>query len=88
MEKLSFVLSLVDRNNDYQRAQAAAAEDAAHRMGVDLQILFGGGNAVEQSQQTAAIRNNTRPKELTVIDALSYPQIDRLVPLMSRAASR
>src|SRR4051812_24624513 len=55
MEKLSFVLSLVDRNNDYQRAQAAAAEDAARGLGVDVQILFAGGDAVEQSQQLSAV---------------------------------
>jgi ribose transport system substrate-binding protein len=29
----------------------------------------------------SAIESNTQPKELTIIDALSYPQIDRLVAL-------
>lgn len=55
MEKLSFVVSLVDRNNDYQRAQGAAAEDAARRLGVDVQVLFAAGDAVEQSQQLSAV---------------------------------
>lgn len=55
MEKLSFIVSLVDRNNDYQRAQAAAAEDAARRLGVDVQVLFAAGDAVEQSQQLSAV---------------------------------
>jgi ribose transport system substrate-binding protein len=36
----------------------------------------------------SAIRDNAQPKELTIIDALSYPQIDRLVPLESRLTSR
>jgi ribose transport system substrate-binding protein len=44
------------------------------------------GTAIEML--TSAIRDNTKPKELTIIDALSYPQIDRLVPLGSRLASR
>lgn len=55
MEKLSFVVSLVDRSNDYQRAQAAAAEDAARRLGVDVEVLFAFGDAVEQSQQLSAV---------------------------------
>jgi ribose transport system substrate-binding protein len=55
MEKLSFVVSLVDRNNDYQRAQGVAAEDAARRLGVDVQVLFAAGDAVEQSQQLSAV---------------------------------
>jgi len=55
MGKLSFIVSLVDRNNDYQRAQAAAAEDAARRCGVEIQILFAAGDAVEQSQQLSAV---------------------------------
>jgi len=61
MEQLRFVVSLVDRNNDYQLAQAAAAEDAARRCGVDVQILFAAGDAVEQSQQLSSViqsRNN------------------------------
>ena len=44
------------------------------------------GTAVEML--TSAIRGKTQPKELTTIDALSYPQIDRLVPLGSRLAPR
>jgi ribose transport system substrate-binding protein len=55
MEPLRFVVSLVDRNNDYQRAQAAAAENAARRVGADVQILFAGGDAIEQSQQLITV---------------------------------
>ena len=55
MEPLNFVVSLVDRNNDYQRAQAAAAEDAARRLGASVQVLFAGGDAIEQSQQLIAV---------------------------------
>ena len=60
MIKLRFAVSLVDRANDYQRAQAAAAEDAARRLGVEVQVLFADGDAIEQSQQLgAAIQSKT-----------------------------
>ncbi|MGA8510757.1 MAG: hypothetical protein WB762_34530 [Candidatus Sulfotelmatobacter sp.] len=55
MEQLSFVVSLVDRNNDYQRAQAAAAEDVARRLGANVHVLFAGGDAIEQSQQLITV---------------------------------
>ena len=34
---------------------------------------------------TSAIQNNRQPKDLTVINAISYPQIDQLVALGNRA---
>lgn len=51
MEKLSFVVSLFTRDNDYQMAQAADAEKAARALGVDLQIVFANNDSIEQSQQ-------------------------------------
>jgi ABC-type sugar transport system substrate-binding protein len=51
MEKLNFVLSLTNNDNDYQLEQAAAAQDAAQRLGVDLQILSADNDAITQSQQ-------------------------------------
>jgi len=44
----------VDSANDYQRAQADAAQEAARRLGVEVQVLFAGGDAIEQSQQLSA----------------------------------
>jgi len=51
MKKLRFVTSLVTSDNDYQRAQAAAAQEAARQAGADLEILYAGNDAVNQSQQ-------------------------------------
>jgi ribose transport system substrate-binding protein len=51
MNKYNFVLSLTNNDNDYQLEQAAAAEDAARRFGVHLQILSADNDAITQSQQ-------------------------------------
>ena len=51
MSKIKFVLSLITRENDYQREQARVAEGAARRAGVDLEILYADSDAVTQSSQ-------------------------------------
>lgn len=51
MKKLSFLVSLTNDDNDYQQEQAAAAEKAARRLGVDIQIIHANNDAVAQSQQ-------------------------------------
>ncbi len=51
MKKLRFLVSLITQENDYQREQAAAAEEAARRLGVDLEILYCGGDAIHQGEQ-------------------------------------
>lgn len=54
MKKLKVVLALITRDNDYQREQAAAAEAAAGRLGIDLQVLYAGNDAIVQTQQILA----------------------------------
>lgn len=51
MKKLSFAVSLTNNDNDYQQEQAAAAEKAARRLGVDITIVHASNDAVSQSQQ-------------------------------------
>src|SRR5271170_5841370 len=51
MKKLSFLVSLTNDDNDYQQEQAAAAEKAARRLGVDLKIIHANNDAVTKSQQ-------------------------------------
>ena len=51
MRKLRFVVSLITNENDYQRQQAASEQQAAGRLGIDLDILFAGNDAIQQSQQ-------------------------------------
>jgi ribose transport system substrate-binding protein len=51
MKKLNFVLSLTTDDNDYQIEQASAAEEAARRLGLGLQIIYAENDAIIQSQQ-------------------------------------
>src|ERR1700683_825993 len=51
MKRLSFVVSLTNNDNDYQQEQAAAAEKAARRLGVDVKIMHANNDALAQSQQ-------------------------------------
>jgi ribose transport system substrate-binding protein len=51
MKKLTFVLSLITQDNDYQIEQAASAEEAARRLGIHLKIVFADNDAIQQSQQ-------------------------------------
>jgi len=51
MKRLSFLVSLTNNDNDYQQEQAAAAEKAGRRLGVDVKIIHANNDAVTQSQQ-------------------------------------
>jgi ribose transport system substrate-binding protein len=51
MAKLRFLVSLTTNDNDYQTEQAHAAEAAAKKCAVDLQILYAGNDAISQSTQ-------------------------------------
>jgi ABC-type sugar transport system substrate-binding protein len=51
MNKLKFLVSLITESNDYQLEQAASAQAAALKLGVDVQIVYSGNDAVQQTQQ-------------------------------------
>lgn len=51
MKRLNFLVSLTNNDNDYQQEQAAAAERAARRLGVEVQVIHAGNDALAQSQQ-------------------------------------
>jgi len=51
MEKLHVLLSLTTEVNDYQQEQARDAEENAHRLGIDLRIIYADNDAIVQSQQ-------------------------------------
>jgi ribose transport system substrate-binding protein len=51
MKKLKFLLSLTNDDNDYQVEQAAAAEEAAKRLGAAVQIIHADNDSITQSQQ-------------------------------------
>mgnify|MGYP002400032931 CR=1 FL=1 len=51
MKRLTFVVSLTNDDNDYQQEQAAAAEKAGRRLGVDVKIIHANNDALAQSEQ-------------------------------------
>jgi ribose transport system substrate-binding protein len=55
MKKLTFVVALTNNDNDYQIEQAAAAEETARRLGIDVQIIYADNDAVLQSTQLLKI---------------------------------
>jgi len=58
---LRFVLSLVSQDNDYQRAQAAAGEEMALHLGVNVKVMFCDGDAIKQSQQLLTVIQSRTP---------------------------
>ena len=51
MNKIKIVLSLITRDNDYQREQAKSAELVAHQLNVDLEVVYANNDSVTQSSQ-------------------------------------
>lgn len=51
MRKLRFLVSLITKENDFQREQAASAETAARELGVDLDVVYADGDTITQSTQ-------------------------------------
>ena len=56
MKTLRFIVSLTTNENDYQIEQAAAAEKAARRLGVEIQVIYAENDAITQSQQILSRR--------------------------------
>jgi ribose transport system substrate-binding protein len=84
MEKLRILLSLTNRDNDYQQEQAKAAEDAARRLGVALEIGDAQDDAVHQSQQL--IQAIQSPAELRP-HAIVLEPVGTGMPQVARAAA-
>lgn len=83
MSKPKVLVSLTTNDNDYQREQAASAEDAAKRAGVEIQIIYAENDAINQSQQLLkAIQSpaGTRP------DAVVFEPVGTGLPQVAKAA--
>jgi len=83
MKKLRFVVSLITDDNDYQRQQAAVAQQAAIRLGVGLQTLFAGNDAILQSQQLLDV---IQARDATVDGIVVEPASRTAFPKVARAA--
>jgi ABC-type sugar transport system substrate-binding protein len=82
MKRLRFVVSLTNNDNDYQQEQAAAAEKAARRMGVDAKIIHASNDALTQSQQLlqyVQVAAEERPDAIIFEPAggTAFPQVAR-----------
>jgi ribose transport system substrate-binding protein len=82
MKRLNFVVSLTNDDNDYQQEQAAAAERAARRLGVDVKIIHANNDAVAQSQQLLHyVQDSSAVKPDAIIfepaGGTAFPQVAR-----------
>src|SRR5436190_21641379 len=82
MKKLNFLLSLTTTDNDYQIEQAAAAEEAARRLGADVQIVHADNDSIAQSQQLLKViqsRSDAHPDGIIFepVGGTAMPQVAR-----------
>ena len=82
MKKLRFFVSLHTVDNDYQMAQASAAERSARKLGMDFELLYSDNDAVTQSTEILkAVQGaaESRPDAIVVepISSIALPQVAR-----------
>lgn len=79
MRTLNILVSLITTDNDFQREQAVAAEDAGRRLGVNLKIIFAENDPITQSQQLLKeIQNSgTKPDGIAFepVSGTGLPQV-------------
>ena len=82
MKKLRFLLSLTNDDNDYQVEQTSAAQQAARKLGVNLEIVYARNDGIVQSQQLlSSIQSTTAPRPDAIIfepaGSTAHPQVAR-----------
>ncbi len=82
MKRLHVVVSLITQDNDYQVEQAAAAEESARRLGVDVEVLYADADSIQQSQQILKYVQapaEARPDGIIFepVGGLALPQVGR-----------
>jgi ABC-type sugar transport system substrate-binding protein len=85
MKKLKFVVSLTTDDNDYQIEQSESAEQAARKMGVDIQIIHAQNDAINQSTQV--LKAIQAPKELRPDAIIFEPVGGTALPQVAKAAA-
>ena len=85
MKQLNFLVSLTNNDNDYQQEQAAAAEKAGRRLGVDVKIIHANNDALAQSQQ---LLHYVQDSSVARPDAIMFePAGGTAFPQVARAAA-
>ena len=81
MANLSFVVSLITQESDYQREQAHSAQQAARRLNVDAEIFYADNDAIKQSQQLLqVIQNRSSGVNALILEPAgntAFPQVAR-----------
>ena len=80
MKKLRFIVSLHNRENDFQVAQAQSAEAAARKLGIDVEIISSEDDAVNQSTQllnAIQAKQEARPDAIVLepVGGTALPQV-------------
>jgi ribose transport system substrate-binding protein len=85
MKKPRFVVALITQDNDYQIEQAASAEEAARRLGVDVQVVFADNDSIQQSQQVLKFIQSSSEAlpDGIILESVSGTAL----PLVARAAT-
>ncbi|MFZ0773035.1 MAG: substrate-binding domain-containing protein [Candidatus Sulfotelmatobacter sp.] len=82
MNNLNVVISLTTRENDYQAEQSASATEAAHRLGIKIEIIYADNDAVNQSQQLLKIiQDKTQRPDAILVEPVGTP-----MPQVAKAA--
>lgn len=82
MKKLSFLVSLITDDNDYQIEQAAAAQDAGRKLGVNIEVIYAGNDPINQSQQLLKViqsSGTTHPDAILIepVGGTALPHVAR-----------
>jgi ribose transport system substrate-binding protein len=81
LAKLTFALSLITRESDYQQEQAICAQECARRANVDLEITYADDDAIKQSQQLLeVVQNRSREVNALILEPAgrtAFPQVAR-----------
>ena len=83
MSGSKILVSLTTKDNDYQRAQAAAIEAVARRAGVTLEIVYADNDPVNQSQQ---ILTAIQKKDHNIAAVITEPVGTGMVQVAEAAA--
>lgn len=82
MSMLNVLVSLMTDDNDYQLAQAASAQAAASKLGANVQIMYSGNDAVQQTQQILSFIQNPSKRP----DAILVEPVGTGMPQIAKAA--
>jgi len=85
MKKLRFLISLTNDDNDYQIEQSEAAQQAANKTGVEVQIIHAHNDAITQSTQI--LKAVQAPKQLQPDAILFEPVGGTALPQVAKAAA-